>query len=430
MTYVDPVPPIASVVLQHAEELADLRIQRAALIRAPHLGLPDLHALDARLAAHHDGLAVAGEFGTGGCMGQALQQATAGTMFAAAAHAISRRDEAAMNSLFAGTRWSADALRGVVSGLAWMPARCMADVMQPLLASGDAQRRMIALATFRLHGIDPGPALATGLQSDHVPLRAQALLAAGSLGRTDVLQTVRAALEDAEVAGEAARALCLLGDPEPAWPVLQALALNGPADHRDTRWTALTLLMLSLPFEAAGALVHSIGQSSRGVLARQRLAIRAAGLDGRADWPLWLIQQMQNGSPHTRLAGESFSMITGADLAALSLHWPAPEDAADGPGGDPDTEDVTMDEDDGLPWPDPGRVQAWWDAHAARLPVGGRCFMGAPPSVAHCEQVLRTGTQRQRVVAAHYLCVLQPGRPLFNCAAPAWRQERLLAGRP
>lgn len=432
MTHSVSIPPIAAVVLQHAEELADLRIQRAALVRAPHLGLTDLRELDECLAAHHDGLAVAGESGTRGCMGQALKHATAGAMFAAAAHAIGRRDEATMDRLFACTRWGADALRGVASGMAWMPARCMADVMQPLLASDDAQRRLIGLATCRLHGIDPGPALTAGLQSDHVPLRAQALLAAGSLGRTDVLQTVRAALEDAAVAGEAARALCLLGDPEPAWPVLQALALNGATDHRDTRWTALTLLMLSLPFEATGDLVHSIGQSSRGVLARQRLAIRAAGLDGSAEWLPWLIQQMQDGSPHARLAGESFSMITGADLAALGLDRLAPEDVAGSPDDDPEAEaeDVAMDEDEGLPWPDPGRVQSWSDAHAALLPTDGRCFMGAPPSVAHCEQVLRTGTQRQRIAAAYYLCVLQPGRPLFNCAAPAWRQQRLLAGAP
>jgi uncharacterized protein (TIGR02270 family) len=426
MIHVVPALPIPSVVLQHAEELADLRVQRAALVRAPHLGLPDLHDIDTRLAAHHDGLVVARESGTSVCMGQALEQATAGTMFTATAHAIGLRDEAALNRLFAGTRWSADALRGVVSGLAWMPARCKADVVQPLLASDDAQRRLIGLAACRLHGVDPGPALPAGLQSGHAPLRAQALLAAGSLGRTDLLEAVHAALEDASVAGEAARALCLLGEPEAAWPVLQALALDGPADRRDIRWIALTLLMQSLPFEAAGDLVHAIGQSTRGNLAQQRLAIRAAGLHGSADWLPWLIQQMQDGNPHSRLAGESFSMIAGADLPALGLDRPAPEDAADGPG-----DDVALDEDEGLRWPDSARIQQWWDAHAATWPASGRCFMGAPPSVAHCEQVLRTGTQRQRIAAAHYLCVLQPGRPLFNCAAPAWRQERLLlAGRP
>jgi len=38
--------------------------------------------------------------------------------------------------------------------------------------------------------------------------------------------------------------------------------------------------------------------------------------------------------------------------------------------------------------------------------------------------VLRTGFQRQRTAAAEWLCLLQPGTPLFNTAAPAWRQQR------
>jgi uncharacterized protein (TIGR02270 family) len=423
--------PLSSIVLEHAEGLADLRIQRSPLVRAPHLGLPDLRELDEHLAAHLDGLIEARGSGTDCCMGQVLEHATAGTMFAAAALAIGRRDEATLNRLFAAARCSVSALRGTVSGLAWMPPRCMAGIVQPLLASDDPFRRQIGLAACRLHGVDPGPALATGLQADHAPLRAQALLAAGGLGRTDLLETVRAALQDAEVAGEAATSLCLLGEPAAAWPVLQSHALDGPADRRDTRCIALTLLMLSLPFEDAKDLVHSIGRSSQGNRARQRLTIRAAGLHGSPSWVPWLIQQMQEErGHHARLAGESFAMLTGADLAALGLDRPAPEDATNGPGEDPDAEDAAMDEDEGLPWPDPGRVQAWWEANAARLPAAARCFIGAPPSVAHCGQVLRTGTQRQRITAAHYLCVLQPGRPLFNCAAPAWRQERLLAGAP
>jgi hypothetical protein len=45
----------------------------------------------------------------------------------------------------------------------------------------------------------------------------------------------------------------------------------------------------------------------------------------------------------------------------------------------------------------------------------------------HCIDVLKSGYQRQRILAAHYLCRLNPGTPLFNTSAPAWRQQRLLA---
>jgi hypothetical protein len=73
------------------------------------------------------------------------------------------------------------------------------------------------------------------------------------------------------------------------------------------------------------------------------------------------------------------------------------------------------------------RAAQWWSANAARFQKGARCFMGAPVARAHCLPVLTHGDQRQRVLAAHDLCLLEPGTPLFNTSAPAWRQRRLLA---
>ena len=64
---------------------------------------------------------------------------------------------------------------------------------------------------------------------------------------------------------------------------------------------------------------------------------------------------------------------------------------------------------------------------AAASRQGTRYFMGAPVTREHCIDVLKNGYQRQRILAAHYLCLLEPGTPLFNTSAPAWRQQRLLA---
>jgi uncharacterized protein (TIGR02270 family) len=86
-----------------------------------------------------------------------------------------------------------------------------------------------------------------------------------------------------------------------------------------------------------------------------------------------------------------------------------------------------MDEDDGLAWPDQSNIQAWWDQHGARFTTGVRHFMGKPPSREHCIEVLKNGYQRQRIAAAYHLCLLNPGTPLFEWRAPAWRQQRELA---
>lgn len=142
----------------------------------------------------------------------------------------------------------------------------------------------------------------------------------------------------------------------------------------------------------------------------------------------WLIERMADRA-QARVAGEAFSTITGADLAALDLDQP-PADHVSGPSDDPADDDVALDDDENLPWPDAARVQRWWQAQAAGMPAGQRCFLGAPVQAQRLHEVLRTGTQRQRAMAAHHLVLLQPGHALFPVAAPAWRQRRLLDAAP
>ncbi len=98
-----------------------------------------------------------------------------------------------------------------------------------------------------------------------------------------------------------------------------------------------------------------------------------------------------------------------------------------GPTENPEDADVALDRDGDLPWPDPAKVRAWWDGNGQQFLNGTRYFMGEPVTHEHCLKVLKVGYQRQRNAAAHYLCLLQPGTPLFNTSAPAWRQQRWLA---
>ena len=157
-----------------------------------------------------------------------------------------------------------------------------------------------------------------------------------------------------------------------------------------------------------------------------RWLIQGSGIAGDPGYVPWLIKHMGNETT-ARLAGEAFSLITGADLALQDLERKPPKTFESGPTIDPDDLNVQMDPDEGLPWPDPERIEKWWSANGGRLRAGTRCFMGAPVTREHCIGVLKNGYQRQRILAAHYLCILQPGIPLFNTSAPAWRQQRLLA---
>ena len=70
------------------------------------------------------------------------------------------------------------------------------------------------------------------------------------------------------------------------------------------------------------------------------------------------------------LAGETFSLITGADLEKMRLDGMRPENFESGPNDDPDDPNVDMDPDEGLASPDPGKIENWWTANASRFHIG------------------------------------------------------------
>ena len=182
------------------------------------------------------------------------------------------------------------------------------------------------------------------------------------------------------------------------------------------------LALKVLPAEQAHALLQSLAQKEDSV----RILIRGIGAAGVPHYVPGLIAQMSD-LKLARLAGESFSTITGLDLAAEDLELKPPENPVADPNDNPDDEDVAMDEDEGLPWPDAEKIDAWWQVNGHRFPHGVRCFVGERVTQGHCLAVLKTGFQRQRIAAAEHLSLMAPGRPLFNAAAPAWRQHWLLS---
>jgi uncharacterized protein (TIGR02270 family) len=128
-----------------------------------------------------------------------------------------------------------------------------------------------------------------------------------------------------------------------------------------------------------------------------------------------------------RVAGEAFSLITGVHIAYDKLEGPKPEGFEAGPTEDPADENVAMDVDEHLPWPDPKAVQAWWSGHAGQFAKRTRYLLGRPIALDWLNDVLRNGYQRQRAAAALQLAMLQPGKPLFEVRAPGFRQQQMLA---
>ena len=411
--------PIGVVIQQHAEESAHLRHIRSVLTSAPHVKLHHLRRLDDRLAAHLDGLAVAGEFGSSLCEA-ALENPGVGEVFATAVRAIEEKDERRLDKLFALVGAVVEAQPGLISAFGWVSANYLQGTGAKLLASKESLQRLVGIAACAMHGVDPGATLAQALTDLEPRLRARALRAAGELGRRDLLLLCEQYLGDEDAACRfwTAWSAMLLGNRAKAVDVLKAFSLlPGPFRER-----ALQLALKVMELKDAHALLKTWAQDTTNL----RPLIQGAGVVGDPFYVPWLIKQM-NELKTTRLAGEAFSFITGLDLAYLDLDRKPPEGVDFGPTEDPADDNVAMGPDDDLPWPDPNKIQAWWDANKPRFHEGVRYFMGEPVSVPHCQKILRDGYQRQRIAAAQYLCLLQPGTPLFNTAAPAWRQQRWLA---
>jgi uncharacterized protein (TIGR02270 family) len=416
-------PPIPVVVQQHAEESALLRHVRMVLVRAPHVRLRHLRRLDDRIAAHLDGLEVAGAYGTRLCT-EALERVGAGVVFALAQRYLAERDERGIERLASLAAAVPDARRGLLSAFGWVSATQLQGIVRTLLASADAQRRALGVAACRLHRVDPGGALAQAVAHADPGLRAAGWRAAGELGRVDLLGPALDALGDPEaaVAFEAARCACLLGDRQAALDALHRAA-EAEAAHRAQ---ARHCLLLAADFGCGREVVRRLAQSAAPEAGHKRRVMAACALLGDTAYIPWLIECMVDDTL-ARAAGEAFSLVTGADLAALDLERKPPEQVPGGPTDDPDDDDVDLDPDESLPWPDVERVQRWWQANALRMPAGMRCFMGQPVAADHCASVLREGFQRQRFVAAALLVLIAPGQRLFPVCAPAWRQQRLLA---
>lgn len=412
-------PITLPVVEQHVEDAAVLWQTRSLLVESPHLELPRLRRVDDRLAAHLDGIALAAGDGER-LSAMTLEQPTPGSTFVATVLAIERYDLERLDNLFALIQSVPEVRPGFLSAFGWVSAPLLQSTVSALLQSQASTRRYAGIAACAMHGVDPGPTLIEGLGDADPELRARAFRTAGVLGKLGLLDVVAKGAGDPALDCRVWSALSsvLMGKCEQPLDALLAMAAKaGPFQE-----PSLRLALRAADLKTGHEFLRAIARTPK----QTRTVIEGAGIVGDPHYVPWLIKQMDD-QKLCRLAGESFSMITGLDLAYLDLDRKPPEDAELIPNDNPADASVDMDPDDGLPWPDSAKISVWWAVNSARFSSGTRYFMGASPTREHCIQVLKDGFQRQRMAAAIYLCLLNPGTPLFNTAAPAWRQQRWLS---
>jgi len=405
----------------HLEEAAFLAILRDYALRAPHYDLDDLGKLEERIDAHLDGLRIAGPTGLEMLLAQ-LGPDAVGEMFASVVLAFEAANAKMLSRLSEHLRSAVETERGYLMALGWLDWERLSPWIERMLAAPEPLFRRLGLAACGMHRRDPGPALLAGLCAAEPSVLARAARAAGELRRRDLLPEIRVHRlhEDATTRFWANWATAQMGDQQALEPLLQFAEQPGEFQYR-----ALCVLLAWQDREPSIAWIRQCVQDPRD----RRLGIQALGLLGDPVSIPWLIQQM-NDLPYARVAGEAFSLITGADLAVLDLELRSSPNSAAGPNDDPEDSNVAMDPDENLPWPDPSAIEAWWQANGGQFQVGTRYILGLAHSERSFQQALVRGQQRQRVAAACGLARFRPDEALFPTSAPIQRQQRLLKITP
>jgi uncharacterized protein (TIGR02270 family) len=409
---------ITEIISQHVEEASFLWFLRANALRAPHYALKDLAKLDDRVGAHIDGVRIAGPVGWDLCK-DALGLGGPGEIFAAAVLAFESGDALQIADVVAHVMDSGEFACGIVSALGWIPFTQAQPHLDRFLVSDVPNLRRIGTAGYAVHRHDPGAPLKKVLTDVDVPLKTRALKAVGELGCLELLPAVLAHLssDDPEVQFRAAWSASLLRSLAGV-PVLRTLA-EGAGPYAE-RAAAMALRWMGLDD------AHAWQRELAGRPQFRRLSVQAAGVMGDPALIPWLIEKMAI-SPVARVAGEAFTFITGVDLALHDLEGEWPEGFQAGPTEDPNDDNVDMDPDEDLPWPNQELIDKWWKAHEAEYKKGTRYLCGKPINGESLQYVMRHSKQRQREAAAIELPMLHPGTPLFNVKAPGFRQMEQLS---
>ncbi|MET0068542.1 MAG: TIGR02270 family protein [Candidatus Thiodiazotropha sp.] len=408
---------IENVISQHAEESAFLWLIRDSAVNEPSYTLEDLAHLEEQVDAHLDGLYVAGNAGWLLCK-SALKQAESGEVFTASYTAINNSKQEWLDHTIEVVASAPETIRGIVSALGWLPNEKLRGLIVNWLQSDDSFLRLTGISACAINRIDCKDYLIKGIHDTNTALCARALRCVGELRRKDLLPAVSEHLESEDISCRfwAAWSATLLGDTE-GLSVLQSFF------EIESRFRQPSLLLGLRVMDKANA-VNWVKEHTR-KSGYERAIIEATGIVADPVTIPWLISLMQNPE-FSRLAGESFTMITGVDLAYEDLDGDQPEGFEVGPTENPEDEDVAMDPDEELPWPDCEKVSDWWSQNDARFTVGERYLCGQPITRDQCVNVLKNGYQRQRRAAAIELALINQNEPLFNCSATAKEQMRLL----
>ncbi len=402
---------------QYVDDASFLWVLRSVVIEQPHYTKEDVYELEQRIEAQLDGLMTSVELAWEICL-EALELEEAGEVFTSAVIAFRSHDANKIQKAIEVGLSSEETFKGLVSALGWLPDKFIHPWVKKFLTSKDLNHKYLALASCSVRRENPGEHLNRMLAREdckqHAKLYARALRLIGELRRQDLMPALQEAMQsdDDEIKFWAYWSSILLGDLKSV-ENLEAYVFNAsPLQNH-----AINIVFRVLPIDQARVWISKLSNDKE----QTRTIIKATGILGDPHAVNWLILKMRE-SAFSRLAAESFVFITGFDIEQCQLEGDIPAHLEVTPNESLDDDNVLIDEDENLPWPDYEKVSAFWMTNGSRFIAGKRYFLGDAITPETLTNKIINAHQRQRHAAAIDLALCDSSTPLQNTRARQYGQ--------
>ncbi|PKG37069.1 TIGR02270 family protein [Psychromonas sp. Urea-02u-13] len=408
-------PAYRDIYEQYCTDASFLWLLRSIAIEQPHYSRGDISALEKRIDAQLNGLMSTVDIGWSVCE-EALDLEEPGEVFTAMVVAMRSHEPLKIQRAVEVGLKSQSSTAGLISALGWLPNEIVTPWISRFLNGKNMQHKLLGIAACSIKRQDPGAILSHVFERkeclENELLYGRALRLVGELRRQDCMPALELAIQhdNENIRFWGLWSATLLGSTDSLMQ-LKPFVFDTASCYQEI---AVQLVFRKLSIEQARLWISELAQNE----ALNRVVIKATGVLGDVHAVNWLIKQMSDRKL-AKLAAESFVFITGADLQKHDLAIEAPILHPLHPSDENENEDddIGLDEDENLPYPDQQKVIALWRTHGQRFMLGQRYLLGKTISGDWLKSVVNNGTQRQRHAAALELALNVPSIQFPNTRA-------------